>query len=76
MARLQFGKSLEVKGEPVGILEMRRHFSNYFKGLPHFKEKRLELLTCLEVERIYELLEEIRDEYGEQRPDASGTFWD
>lgn len=76
MARSQFGKSLEVKGEHVGILEMRRHFSNYFKGLPHFKEKRLELLTCLEVDRIYALLEEIREEYGDERPDASGSFWD
>ena len=38
MARIQFEKSLEFKEGPVGIYEMRRHFSNYFKGLPHFKE--------------------------------------
>ena len=76
MAKLQFRKSLEFKEEPVGIYEMRRHFSNYFKGLPHFKEMRLKLLTSLEVEEIFRLLEEIRERYGESRPDASGSFWD
>lgn len=76
MAKLQFEKSLELKAEPVGIYEMRRHFSNYFKGLPHFKEMRLKLLTSLEVEEIFGLLEEIREKYGESRPETSGSFWD
>ena len=76
MARLQFEKSLEFKAEPVGIYEMRRHFSNYFKGLPHFKETRLKLLTSLDVEEIFNLLEQVRERYGEDRPDASGSFWD
>ena len=76
MARLHFEKSLEHKSEPVGIYEMRRHFSNYFKGLPHFKEIRLKLLTTLDVQEIFSLLEFIRERYGELRPDASGPFWD
>ncbi|MFO7671919.1 MAG: tRNA dihydrouridine synthase DusB [Bacteroidales bacterium] len=76
MAKLQFEKSLEFKSEPVGIFEMRRHFSNYFKGLPHFKEIRLKLLTTLDVQEIFSLLEFIRERYGESRPDASGSFWD
>jgi tRNA-dihydrouridine synthase B len=76
MARLQFTKSLEIKSEPVGIYEMRRHFSNYFKGLPHFKEMRLKLLTSLNVEEIYSLLEEIRENYGDHTPEDPGSFWD
>lgn len=76
MAKLQFSKSLEVKAEPVGVYEMRRHFSNYFKGLPHFKEMRLKLLTTLEVEEIYEQLEQIRERYGDYRPTVDGGFWD
>lgn len=76
MARLQFEKSLEFKSEPRGIFEMRRHFSNYFKGLPHFKEMRTRLLTTLEVQEIYALLESIREKYGELRPQVSGSFWD
>jgi tRNA-dihydrouridine synthase B len=76
MAKLQFEKSLEFKSEPVGIFEMRRHFSNYFKGLPHFRELRMRLLTSLDVVEIHEILENIRDRYGEFRPDVSGSFWD
>lgn len=76
MAKMQFSKSLEIKSEPVGVYEMRRHFSNYFKGLPHFKEMRLKLLTTLEVETIYDLLEQIRVKYGDYRPEVPAGFWD
>jgi nifR3 family TIM-barrel protein len=76
MARLQFEKSLEYKEGPVGIYEMRRHFSNYFKGLPHFKEMRLKLLTSLDVKEIYSLLEQIREKYGNERPEVNSGFWD
>ena len=76
MARMQFEKSLEHKEGPVGIYEMRRHFSNYFKGLPHFKEMRLKLLTSLDVDEIYSLLEQIREKYGNERPRINGGFWD
>jgi nifR3 family TIM-barrel protein len=76
MAKTQFSKSLEFKAEPVGVYEMRRHFSNYFKGLPHFKERRLKLLTTLEVDEIFQQLEEIRENYGEYLPKVEGGFWD
>jgi tRNA-dihydrouridine synthase B len=76
MARMQFEKSLEFKDAPVGIYEMRRHFSNYFKGLPHFKEMRIQLLTSLDVDEILSLLEQIREVYGDARPEVSGGFWD
>jgi tRNA-dihydrouridine synthase B len=72
MARQHFSKSLEFKSEPVGVYEMRRHFSNYFKGLPHFRETRLKLLTSLDVDEIFLLLEQIRDQYGHLRPDTLG----
>ena len=76
MARMQFEKSLEFKDAPVGIYEMRRHFSNYFKGLPHFKEMRIQLLTTLDVDEILSLLEQIREMYGDARPEVTGGFWD
>jgi hypothetical protein len=60
----------------VGIYEMRRHFSNYFKGLPHFKEIRLKLLTTLDVEDIYSQLDQIADTYGDFRPEVNEGFWD
>jgi tRNA-dihydrouridine synthase len=73
---LQFEKSLTFKEGPVGIYEMRRHFSNYFKGLPQFKEIRIKLLTSLDVEEIISLLEQIREQYGDVRPEVTGGFWD
>jgi len=76
MARMQFEKSLEFKEGQVGIYEMRRHFSNYFKGLPHFKEMRLKLLTSLDVDEIFSFLEQIREDYGDVRPEVNGSFWD
>jgi len=63
IARDHFNKSLEFKGLPVGIFEMRRHFSNYFKGLPNFREIRYRLLTTLEHGEIMDILEEIRMTY-------------
>jgi nifR3 family TIM-barrel protein len=59
LARLQFRKSLEVKGLPRGIFEMRRHFSNYFKGLPDFREIRMKLVTSLDPVEIEQILDEI-----------------
>jgi nifR3 family TIM-barrel protein len=63
LARMHFQKSLEWKGEPRGILEMRRHFSNYFKGLPDFKEIRLKLVTSLDVDEINDILDRIEEKY-------------
>ena len=55
IALLHLEKSLEYKEGKRAIYEMRRHFSNYFKGLPHFKETRLKLLTAIEVDEIKSL---------------------
>ena len=63
LAKIHFSKSLEHKGEPRGIFEMRRHFSTYFKGLPNFKEIRLRLVTSMDVNEIFSILEEIKEKY-------------
>jgi nifR3 family TIM-barrel protein len=63
LARLQFQKSLEIKGVPRGIFEMRRHFSNYFKGLPDFRDIRMKLVTSLDPEEIKSLLDLILATY-------------
>lgn len=65
LAREHFAKSIEVKGDKVGVLEMRRHFSNYFKGLFNFKETRLKLVTTMDIKEIYSLLDFIKEEWGE-----------
>lgn len=65
LAKMHFQKSLEFKGEKVGIYEMRKHFSNYFKGLSDFKETRFRLLTSNNIEEIQSILEEIKINWGE-----------
>ena len=54
-------RSLEWKGEYVGIVEMRRHYANYFKGLPGIKPIRSQLVTANTTSEIYELLDQVRE---------------
>lgn len=56
-------KSIEWKGEILGILEMRRHYANYLKGLPNIKEYRAKLVTLKEPDAIITLLDEINNFY-------------
>ncbi|MFI3281732.1 MAG: tRNA dihydrouridine synthase DusB [Rikenellaceae bacterium] len=65
IAKEHLAKSLEVKGDKVGILEMRRHLSNYFKGLPNFKETRLKLVTINEPEALFEVIDYIGQNWGD-----------
>jgi tRNA-dihydrouridine synthase B len=67
IALFHLEKSIEHKNGNRSIFEMRRHLSNYFKGLPHFKETRLKLLTTLEIEEIKVILEDIRKRWGDFR---------
>ncbi|WP_315543107.1 tRNA dihydrouridine synthase DusB [Capnocytophaga leadbetteri] len=55
--------SVEWKGERQGVLEMRRHYANYFKGLPNFKEHRQRLVTLDSAAEIVTALEEIVAKY-------------
>ena len=66
LAKKHFAKSVAVKGPRVGVLEMRRHLSCYFKGLPHFKEMRLALVTENDPLRIPEMLDRIREGWGRE----------
>ena len=65
LAKLHFKKSLEWKERNRGIFEMRRHFSNYFKGLPNFKELRHSLVTSTDIEQINRLLDLISERYND-----------
>ena len=56
--------SIEWKGEKLGILEMRRHYTNYFRGFPNIKHYRSLLVTEMEPGVLFGILNEIREEYG------------
>jgi nifR3 family TIM-barrel protein len=57
-------RSLEWKGPVVGILEMRRHYTNYLKGFPHIKEFRNQLVQMKTVEEIEAVLLEVQRRYA------------
>ena len=52
-------KSIEIKGERKGVLEMRRHLSCYFKAIPHFKETRQRLVTENDPEELIKIIKNI-----------------
>jgi tRNA-dihydrouridine synthase B len=68
-------KSLEYKEGKRAIFEMRRHLSNYFKGLPHFKETRLKLLTSIEVDDIKVIINGIREKWGDFRSEDKTSIY-
>jgi nifR3 family TIM-barrel protein len=51
-AREHFERSCAWKGDRLGVVEMRRHYANYFKGIEHFREHRLELVTLEEPDAL------------------------
>jgi len=57
--------SVKWKGEKLGILEMRPHYSNYFKGLDHFKEFRMRLVLSNNLQDILSTLQEVEHHYTE-----------
>ena len=75
LALLHLEKSLEFKEGNRAIYEMRRHLSNYFKGLPDFKETRLRLLTSLDTDIIKELINEIRIKWGDYPTEESTSVY-
>jgi nifR3 family TIM-barrel protein len=63
-ARNHLTWSMDWKGERVGIVEMRRHYTNYFKGIHSFREYKQRLVTEDSPEGLYKVLDEIADVYS------------
>jgi tRNA-dihydrouridine synthase len=59
----------------VGILEMRRHLSCYFKGLPDFKETRLKLVTLNDVAEINSTLDYVAKRWGAEEAPCAGNVY-
>ena len=55
--------SMEWKGERLGIVEMRRHYTNYFKGIHGFKPHRMKLVTTDDPQQLLQLFDEIEELY-------------
>jgi tRNA-dihydrouridine synthase B len=55
--------SVRWKGERLGILEMRRHYANYLKGLSHIKEFRMKLVTAEHMDELEAIFESLQAHY-------------
>ena len=57
--------SISWKGEKTGLFEMRRHYTNYFRGIPHFKPFRQILVESNSFDEVKETLLKIKEEFTE-----------
>ena len=64
-AREHLTMSVQWKGEILGIAEMKRHYSNYFRGYSNFKSYRMKLVTSFHLDEIFETLDFIEDNQEE-----------
>ncbi len=60
--------SVEWKGDKTGVFEMRRHYTNYFRGIPNFKPYRTVLVETVEVPQIMDILDEIAEVFNGVSP--------
>ncbi|EAZ82387.1 tRNA dihydrouridine synthase DusB [Algoriphagus machipongonensis] len=65
VAKQHLDFSVEWKGEKQGILEMRRHYTNYFRGMPNFKPIRTEMVTADSYQHVCSLLDQVADIYAD-----------
>ncbi|MCY4781022.1 tRNA dihydrouridine synthase DusB [Sphingobacterium sp. UT-1RO-CII-1] len=63
VCKTHLNKSIQWKGDKTGVFEMRRHYANYFKGIPNFKEYRTLLVSLQKHDDILEVLEEIKNKF-------------
>lgn len=64
VCREHLEKSIQWKGPKLGIIEMRRHYSNYFKGMPNFKEFRMRMVTTDSFDEILGIFDEVLGMYS------------
>ena len=64
-ARRHLEMAIAWKGEVLGVLETRRHYTNYFKGIPHFKEYRTRMVTSNASEDVFAALNDVEANWGD-----------
>ncbi len=63
-ARRHLQMAIDWKGETLGVLETRRHYTNYFKGIPHFKEYRIKMVTSDDAKDVFAAFDEVLDRFS------------
>ena len=63
-ARRHLQMAIDWKGEKLGVFETRRHYTNYFRGIPHFKDYRMKMVTSDDSEDVFAVFEEVLDKFS------------
>ncbi len=63
-ARRHLQMAIDWKGEILGVFETRRHYTNYFKGIPHFKEYRMKMVTSDQSKDVFAAFDEVLDKFS------------
>lgn len=66
LAKRHLELSLRLKGPVIGVFEMRRHLSCYFKGLTDFKDTRIKLVTTNDPDELYKVLDYVAERWGDE----------
>lgn len=64
-ARRHLQMAIDWKGEKLGVFETRRHYTNYFKGIPHFKDYRTRMVTSDESADVFAVFDEVLETFGD-----------
>jgi nifR3 family TIM-barrel protein len=62
-ARRHLQMAIDWKGEVLGVFETRRHYTNYFKGIPHFKEYRMKMVTSDDSKDVFAAFDEVLETF-------------
>jgi nifR3 family TIM-barrel protein len=64
-ARRHLQMAIDWKGETLGVFETRRHYTNYFKGIPHFKEYRMKMVTSDDSKDVFAAFDEVLENFSD-----------
>ena len=68
-ARRHLQMAIAWKGEKLGVFETRRHYSNYFRGIPHFKEYRMKMVTSDDSIDVFNVIDEVAIKFKDHQFD-------
>ena len=74
LAKRHLDLSLQYKGQPRGVFEMRRHLSCYFKGLPDFKQTRMKLVTTTDPDEIRSTLDYVAERWADVPLETTNVY--
>ena len=64
-ARRHLQMAIDWKGEKLGVFETRRHYTNYFRGIPHFKDYRMKMVTSDDSADVFAAFDEVLEKFGD-----------